>query len=648
MMRKIAVALRLTIEFCRKAQASDNMVREQYRILSRQLPTMYVLLLVNGVFLSLSVMGSVDWRHAVALPMIPFIAVCFRGVLWLRRLTKSKRPTVEKMRAKLRGTLIGAAVLPAAFSLWLIVLLFESSPMERAFLPLSNALTMITCAYCLLCVPIAALEIILIGTVPFALALIATNDMALSAAGINLLVVAALSARMVLTQYAQLSRIVDSRQQIAEERAVIDKLAYTDVLTGLPNRRAFLSETQSPIRPEAGSGVAIVMIDLDGFKPINDTYGHATGDGLLIEAARRLSDSLPPSSMVARLGGDEFAVLLRNMANGTAAEIATEAMMASFAAPFSVGSQTFRVGASFGLAFDNTAATSFDDLLHRADMALYRAKLRATRKLCVFAPWMEDKVRRRTLIEQALADHEQAQRIRLSFQPIFDAGSLSVLGFEALARWDHPDFGVIDPSEFVTVAEQTGMSNILTERLFRKALEVATRWPEDQCLSFNLSAAELGSPRLPTILISLADEYGFDLKRLAVEVTETALMNDIPAAREALARLTARGAQVWLDDFGAGFASIGYLREMRFDAIKLDGALVGSIVESEQARALLAGVLYLCQAINTPVIAEMVETADQLALLRTMPIAKLQGFHLARPLPAEATLDTTIPRIMLA
>lgn len=619
-------------------QSSDMLVREQYRVLCRQIPTMYVLLLANSSFLAFVVASSAGWKVAFGLPALVIGAIIVRLMVWMRRRGGSAPVSTPQLRRNLRGTVGFGGIFALGLSVWTLTLLHLTEPSDRLFIPLFTALSSITCGYCLISLPLAAYQVIILGTLPIAAGLIMSGNMVLAAAGANLIVVATLIVRMVATQYRQFNRIVSSRNEILDEKAKVNRLAHCDDLTGLPNRRAFLRELALCGKAAPGAGFAVVMIDLDGFKPINDTYGHATGDELLVETARRLSTMLPAQALVARLGGDEFAVLLRGIDDAAIAETMTKSISKSFSTPFQVGPQSFRVSASFGFAHGLAPLLQAEQLLTHADIALYEAKKRIGVRLSRFTPPMEAAVRRRMMIEQSLSVPDQYERITLDFQPLFRARALDILGFEALARWVHPELGEIAPSEFVTVAEQCGMTDKLTRHLFDTALTTAEQWPDAYRLCFNLSAAELGSPRSAGIMTALMAEHGFNPKRLAVEVTETALLNDFAAAREALAALRALGVQVWLDDFGAGYASIGYLREMEFDAIKLDGGLVGAVLDSEPARNLLIGVLHLCQAINAPVIAEMVETSDHLALLRTLPIAMFQGFHLARPMPGSASI----------
>jgi len=631
----------------RRERRGDALIREQYRVLCRQVPTMYLMLLINCLFLAAFASISVSAGIAFGMPLGIFIAIVVRMIAWMRRKSLPDAEPVTRVRKKLRVAECFAAILAIALTGWTIMLFHVLPPGDRLLVPLFTALSTITCGYCLLSLPVAAYAVLILGAVPISLALLVSGDLSAQASGLNILTVAGLILRMVTTQYGQLSRLVASRSEVMDEKMKVNRLAYRDDLTDLPNRRAFLAALDAAHHGRVGRdpvpGIAVIMIDLDGFKPINDTYGHHTGDALLIGTARRLAATLDGADIVARLGGDEFAILLHDLADPAAAQRGADRVQRLFERPFDIGGQDFRVGASLGLAFAGLPLTHAADVLNHADIALFAAKKSKADRPVLFAPRMEESVRRRMAIEQALGDPALCDRITLSFQPIFESaglknGTFRIAGFEALARWDLPVLGRVPPSEFVTIAEQRGMTNSLTSRLFGQALAVARAWPDGVLLSFNLSAAELASPRLATLLIDLMTDAGFDPARLAVEVTETALLNDFEAARLTLDALRRAGAQVWLDDFGAGYASIGYLRELAVDSIKLDGGLIQTVLVDAAARNLLVGVLHLCQAIGAPVIAEMVETADQLALLRTLPIAMLQGYYFARPMTGDATI----------
>jgi diguanylate cyclase (GGDEF)-like protein len=375
------------------------------------------------------------------------------------------------------------------------------------------------------------------------------------------------------------------------------------------------------------------LLDLDGFKPINDTFGHAAGDAVLVEVAARLGREAGTGALVARLGGDEFGLILAH-ANQAALARAGEMLCLALGAPYYVEGREFRVSASGGMALLAPAECDVAQALSRAVAALYAAKEKGRGSTAMFTPEIAEANRRRIAIERALMDGGIGERIGFSFQPIFDLATGQLRAFEALARWTDPVLGLVEPGEFIPIAEQINVIEQISDTLLARAAAEAAHWPDAVRLSFNLSAVQLCAPRSAPRLLAIVAKNGLDPTRLQIEVTETAMLGDFAVARRNLAQLRAAGTRIVLDDFGSGFASISYLREMMFDAIKLDGALVRGAPESEVAVRLLKGVLALCASLRVPCVAEHIETEGQLALLRELGCRDGQGYALGGPMPA--------------
>lgn len=597
---------------------------------------MYLAVWINSMFLAFVTSHHMG-RDAYALPMALTVLIAVRLLVW-KILPPEEVLSSDDMRRSMTSTIWIAGATALGLSLWSLHILEHGDAPEHAYIAMFTALCTISCAACLSSVPLAAYSVVAIGTVPISISLLSSGNLILMSMGANLLLLSPLVIGMVYRQHRQLRRVVGSRSDMAAEKVKVSKLAYRDPLTGLANRRAFLDELKGM---SAGAGqdmLAVGMIDLDGFKVINDTYGHQTGDALLVETARRFQQLDIGDAMIARLGGDEFAVLLRDVANLEDARLRLATLAHSFEQPFLVGLQAFRLTASIGLAHSMADSATDLELVNRADLAMYESKRSPSATICLFEPGMEAQTRRRIMIEQALGTHEENELIELHYQPVIDCTTNRITAFEALARWTHPVLGVISPAEFIPLAEQAGMTEPMTAHLLNMALRTASTWPDHIGLSFNLSAAELGSAGVAGRLLEIVNRHNFDPRRLSIEVTETAFLSDFESARTALGALQAGGVRILLDDFGAGYASIGYLRQIRFDGIKLDGSLIATMMESDAAHALLIGVLRLCEAIAAPVTAEMVETKAQYDLLCTLGVAKLQGYFLSRPLPARQTL----------
>ncbi|MET3824918.1 diguanylate cyclase (GGDEF)-like protein [Sphingomonas sp. PvP055] len=617
-------------------RSPDSLLIEQFRILRLQLPAMYLTIVINVLFLVFVSTPKVGNAVFVMPAFIGLVMVVRLGTLAWRRTRKTRR-TISEIRASMMITLFLAGTITTGLYAW-THLIGLSDVQSRTYVPLFTTLSTICCAICLASFPLAAYMVVAVGTIPISFSLMLTGDTVLTSMGANILLIAPLIVAMIYRQHQQLRRLVASRSEIALEKAKASHLAYRDSLTGLPNRRRFLDELEQALSALPRSTLAIVMIDLDDFKIINDMHGHQTGDALLCETARRFEQLGFENALPARLGGDEFAVLLNGVDSLEHARRCAAQIGAVFDQPFVFAGQTFRLQASLGMAYDRPDVTTALPLINQADLAMYEAKRRRDDATCLFQPDMEVPIRRRMRIEQALATPAETDLILLHFQPVIDAATGRIDAFEALARWTHPTLGVISPAEFIPIAEQSRMTGPLTLHLLSMALRAAASWPPRIGLSFNLSGAELNSPTLAIQLLAVLDAHGFDPGRLSIEVTETALLSDFTTARAALCALQDGGVRILLDDFGAGYASIGYLREIRFDGIKLDGSLISPLMESPRAIDLLVGVLHLCLAIGAPVTAEMVETAGQHDLLCALRVQKLQGHFLSKPLTAEQAI----------
>jgi predicted signal transduction protein with EAL and GGDEF domain len=354
---------------------------------------------------------------------------------------------------------------------------------------------------------------------------------------------------------------------------------------------------------------------------------------VLVEVAARLAREAGAGTLAARLGGDEFGLLLPH--GDEAGLVRTgDRLCDALAASYYVEGREFRVSTSAGLALLVPAECDAAQALSRADAALYAAKQKGRGGTALFTPAIAEVNRRRIAIERALMDGQVGDRMGLSFQPIFDLATGQLRAFEALARWTDPELGLVDPSEFIPIAEQINIIETISDALLARATVEAAHWPDAVRLSFNLSAVQLRSPGAAARLLGIVRQHGFEPARLQVEVTETAMLGDFATARLNLEQLRAAGARVLLDDFGSGFASISYLREMIFDAIKLDGKLVRGVPDSDAAVRLLQGVLSLCASLRVPCVAEHIETQKQLDLLRELGCRDGQGYALGAPMDA--------------
>jgi diguanylate cyclase (GGDEF)-like protein len=612
------------------AALQANLQLEQLKILLQQIPILYTVLLINTAILSFSVYGSVPTVLSVEIPGLFGVLIVARLVVWLMR--RSLPPPEAQVARYLASTTLIAAFFSLALGIWGVMLVYAGLG-DRPFIPLFITFGSIACAYCLASVPRAAFATIFLATTPVVTSLLASGIKVQAAAGLSLLLISMLILRLITKQYDYFVGTITARSE-----AML--LAFTDSLTDLANRRAFI-ECLEKAATSTGvpTLVTLAMIDLDHFKALNDTYGHAVGDAVLLEAARRIKNACTGARIVARLGGDEFAVLFVGESETGLIEGVGATLTRSMAEPFLVCGNCIRLAASVGLSAPLASGQIPMTLMLQADVALYEVKSAGGGSVLAFSPAMHTRLHRRMTIEQALRATNPPPSVQVVYQPICDARSRRITSFEALARWHHPELGGLNPLEFIGVAETTGTISVLSQQIFAAAIEEAAGWNASIGLSINLSAVQLCQPSTPLAIMSLCRRHGFDPRRLEVEVTETSVLADYAIARQQLASLRDAGVRIALDDFGAGFASVSYLKEINFDRIKIDGELVDNIAHSARAARLLHGVLQLCSAVGAEVTAEKVETEQQAAILTGFGCERLQGYLLGRPLQASAVRE---------
>lgn len=443
------------------------------------------------------------------------------------------------------------------------------------------------------------------------------------------------------------------RFHLAEE-ATRD-LAMKDPLTGIRNRRGLTEALESGDFAEAWSGgrpILLALADLDGFKPVNDTYGHAAGDDLLRQIAARLDREVERQGIAARLGGDEFALmlLLDPEDPAAAAEDAARRLLAVVRVPFALhpdgtGSAiTVRVGLSLGLALAPEDAQDSMELMRRADAALYRAKAEGRGRFRRFSPEMDPRFGKRRgamKLEAELREALAAEALTCHYQPIRELAGRRLAGFEALARWPHPVRGFVGPSEFIPIAEANGLIVPLTELLLRIACRDATAWPEPVTLSFNLSPLHLAEADLPRQVARILAETGLAPRRLQLELTESALLGDLSAGRAMLAELKALGVRLALDDFGTGHSGLRELQALPFDVIKIDAGFVRAMASDTGARKIVAAIIGLGESLGLPVVAEGIEEEVDIDFLGRLGCDMGQGWLLGRAVPAEQAMLLT-------
>jgi diguanylate cyclase (GGDEF)-like protein len=438
--------------------------------------------------------------------------------------------------------------------------------------------------------------------------------------------------RRVRDQEREISRRIE-----AERRA--HELAHTDPLTSLPNRRALERAVKSACdaAPGAQEVHALFMIDLNGFKKINDVYGHPEGDEVLAIVAGRLREVTRDRDILARLGGDEFAVVTHHLSGPESATNIAVRIQTALEIPIQHGGHSHRVGAGVGVALIPRDGRTAEDIVRRADIALYRAKNDPHASIRFFEEEMDRHVRERDVIERELSAAIGTQALLPWYQPITDLKSGRIVEFEALARWSHPTLGEIPPDRFIPIAENCGLMNELSDWLLRCAAADAMSWPGDITLSFNISPTQLKDPTLALRVMNILADTGLSPHRLEVEITESAIVQDLDAARELLTSLREAGIRIALDDFGTGYSSLYHLRMFKMDKIKIDRSFVHAMEVEPESAAIVRALLGLGHGLGLTVTAEGVETQGELDALRLAGCEEGQGFLFSKAVRASET-----------
>ncbi|AQR73645.1 bifunctional diguanylate cyclase/phosphodiesterase [Sphingomonas sp. LM7] len=427
------------------------------------------------------------------------------------------------------------------------------------------------------------------------------------------------------------------RRRRAESEAT--QLARHDWLTGLVNRRTLVDHLAARVASAAqGTEISVFMLDLDRFKPVNDTYGHEGGDAVLVKVASRLKLLAGMGGLVARIGGDEFACVLEHPAGSPVPVETAQAILAAVAKPIQLRGGLAEVSASVGLVTCAPGASDAEEMLRAADFAMYRAKRSGRSSYCVFAAEIEAEMGERAQLELDMHAGIHRGEFVPYFQPIVALASGDLIGFEALARWRHPTRGLVAPDLFIPIAEDAGMIQDLGFSVLRRACADARMWPQHLTLSVNISPLQLNDPWLPQRILQVLCSTGFAPARLIVEITETRLVQDIEAARAILVSLRNAGIQIALDDFGTGYASLKHLRELQFNRIKIDRAFIQDMRAGDNGKIVRA-ILNLSEGLGLPVTAEGIESSESAAMLAGLGCEYGQGFLYSRAVEPEEALE---------
>lgn len=432
-------------------------------------------------------------------------------------------------------------------------------------------------------------------------------------------------------------RQIDARLLADELAAKARRMADTDMLTGIPNRRAIFEKIDYFVR--MGRPFWMGIFDLDGFKAINDVYGHIIGDNLLCDIVDRACKLDFDGATLGRIGGDEFIAILPGDMNEGQVKLLGSRVIEAISRPYRIGLLQLAVGASAGFSHFPSMGSSSAQLYEKADYALYKAKAHYRGQCVLFDTTEDEEMKRAIAVERELRESDLEKELYLLFQPQYSPGLKRVVSFEALARWQNPKLGLVRPDLFIRAAERAGHIRKVTDILFRKGLATMAEWPSDISLSFNLSAQDISDQAFMLSLLGQIMASGISPSRMEFEITETAVMSDLDTSKALLNELRASGCKIALDDFGSGYSSFEYLDQLPLDKVKIDRSFIRKVSHSSTSREIVAGIIGLCSKLDLRCVLEGVETEDEMKILAEMQPDLIQGYLYGRPMTAENAMQ---------
>ena len=623
--------------------SDPELARAQFESFGKQMPLLYLILVLNAAAITVEFFRPHKIWMSTVVPLVICGIALLRGWWWWRQSGSSDFSDADITRT-IRRTCNLAVVLTLAFDGWCMVIYPSGDSYARAHLSFFLALTEVSTVFCLMTIRASAMRVAAVSTASFVIyfGLIDNGQMLVEALALGCV---GLGMMVVTNRYNHdFSQLIVSRRDLRNRQQETEKLseenrliALTDSLSGLPNRRELLVRLDrlEGIAGDRCDCLAVVLIDLDGFKQINDAHGHHAGDKLIRSVSERLGVICAGRATLARVGGDEFAVLIESSSATAQAVAMAQEINDEICLPVLVDRHVLQVGASIGIASNADGALRAHELLRRADTAMYHVKTGGKGDIAVYGVAFDLGRMWRLTIENeiglGLADGE----FEVAYQPVVDAVSGAIVAAEALVRWPRRPGGPLDPDQFIEIAERTGQIHPLglfvLERACRDLLPLA-----DVELSVNVSPAQFNDPNFVRQVAHVLEQTRFPPERLQLEVTEGYLLAHSQGAIRAIRSFKAMGMSVALDDFGTGFTSIHYLQSYGFSHIKLDKSLLVGLHQGSKASLLIIGAIYLAKGLDMRVIAEGVETEEQARLLRTAGCHKLQGYLFGRPMPIDA------------
>jgi diguanylate cyclase (GGDEF)-like protein len=616
----------------------------QYDALSSQIPILYILLIINALAVAITHIHTAPLWLALYVP-VGLSVVCIFRIAWWQGNGKGTLNADQAYRVMHR-TIYAAGILTFGFAGWAVALYQYGNAYQQGQIAYFLVVTGISCIFCLMHLPAAAIVTTATTFSTMVVVFMFSGNPVFQATAASVICLAYPFMRVIQSYFHNFAGLVRLTEELGEQRAEAEQFnlvnslnALQDQLTGLANRRSFFRELQRRVRDRPNEPPVVGLVDLDGFKPVNDVFGHSAGDMVLKESAIRFVALMGGEGMVSRLGGDEFGIIFpHGMSRDRISDLGQD-FCTTLRQPYEIPGGSIRISGSCGIVCPEGNGHSAEELYEKADFALYQVKSKRNGSVEFFSQDHEAILKQRHLIELELQGDDFAKELSLEYQPVIDLATGRVVGFEALARWNSARFGRISPDAFVPAAERTAMIGKMTRILFAQALEGLAAIPKPLRLSFNLSARDICDHETSMALLSMINTSGIDPRRIEFEITETALLSDFDTAFEVIGLLRNAGITIALDDFGTGFSSLSHIHRLEFDKIKIDKSFVLQFEKDVRCMNITRSVASLCHNLGIDSVAEGVETAEIANALHASGVRLAQGYHFSRPLPLRQAIN---------
>lgn len=633
--------LKRAIQWADGGKKTEKLKFAQFKELITKVPLLYFILLINSLALAYT-------HYDVAPKFLTIYMTAFLSVVCIARAIKwhgyrHKVFTLGQVEHQIRMTVLFSVLMGIGFFIWGYSLYGYGDIGLRVHVAYYMSVTVIGIIVCLIHLPAAVWSTTITVGLPFVVFFGASGQPVFIAIAINFAIVAGVLVFIALSYYRAFSNVIASEQDLQLQHEHTQQLniqnellANQDGLTKLANRRSFANYLNQKLNGHTKNHSFIVgLVDLDGFKPVNDIHGHAAGDRVLKEVSHRLSKVLYGECMLARIGGDEFGLVIDHSASHSEITAFGHKITRALHVPFIMRTGLVQISGSCGFAVYPDAGDTVEKLMERADFALYQAKTEARGSSIIFSNEHERLIRHKSQIELALNQSVKNNELCLHYQPIVNGETGQIKGLEALARWYNPELGHVSPTEFIAVAEKTGVVSDITLCLFEKAVCDLKCWPSYLYLSFNLSVHDVLNNKTLQELKRILDYHGVASNRVQFEITETTMMSDLERCSETTKNLQEQGFMIALDDFGSGYSSLSYIHKLAFNNLKIDRGFVENLLQDQRSQGVVKTILELCSSFKVSCTVEGVETAEQKDLLLALGCKHMQGYYFYRPAPIE-------------